>query len=171
MNKIIFLCVCCLITGCSKPLVIDDAIGPTKENLVAVGYGAMNQYLDYPEPQQHLLAIRAAKLDAYRSLAEELYGTEIRSNTTVRDMAVQNDSYRSYVHAVVRGARLRNVTLKSEGIYEAEVELRWHTALIGCLQAPSADCYAQYELALERSWALGRQSQCNNDCWPGSIGF
>ncbi len=133
-----------ILTGCTAPLWVKAPPPEEPPIIVSVGYGTMNPYSDYPEPQQHLLAIRAAKLDAYRGLAEEVYGTEIRGQTTVRDMAVQNDSYRSYVDAIVRGAKLRSVNLKAEGIYEAEVELQLTPWLYRCLREPVASCYGSH---------------------------
>lgn len=130
-----------LLFGCTTHIVeVAQEPSPEPQVYTAVGYGFESSYKNYPDGQRRVLAIRAAKLDAYRSLAEEFQGTRIRGVTTVKDMAVENDSYRSYVDAVVRGARLGVVTPKGEGVYEAEVQLRLDTPVLSCLRSPTVHC-------------------------------
>mgnify|MGYP000091252875 CR=1 FL=1 len=88
----------------------------------ATGYGAPPPKY-YPENQRRLLAMRASKIDAYRALAETVNGLRIRGGTTVGDMVVQQDRYRVFVDAYVRGARILSVTANDDGNYETTVEL------------------------------------------------
>jgi len=111
--------------------------------LKAVGYGVESDYMNYPAPRKRLLAIRAAKLDAYRSLAEMLYGTRITGVTTVKDAAIESDHFRAYIDAVVRGAQLLALTPKGEGIYEAELELKINEDLYNCFARLTPDCIGQ----------------------------
>jgi hypothetical protein len=92
----------------------------------AIGYGAESTFSGYTRGQKRLLALRAAKLDAYRSLAEQLYGVRIYGNTTVSAMMTKHDSFRAFIDATIRGARIISITPMSDGNYEttAEVELR-----------------------------------------------
>lgn len=55
--------------------------------------------------QEKLLAQRAATADAYRQLAETVYGVRIDAETVVRDFIVENDLVRTRVDAVVKGAQ------------------------------------------------------------------
>lgn len=89
----------------------------------AVGYGTESLYEAYTPGQRRLMAIRASKLDAYRSLAEQLNGVKIEGNTTVGAMAVKSDSFRSRVNALVRGARVVSVTPMADSNYETVVEV------------------------------------------------
>ncbi len=119
---------------------------PTKvkvKRLKAVGYGVESDYMNYPPPRKRLLAIRAAKVDAYRNLAEMLYGTRITGMTTVRDAAIESDRFRAYIDAVVRGAQLLALTPKGEGIYEAELELEINESLYRCFARLTPDCIGQ----------------------------
>lgn len=109
----------------------------------AVGYSSMSNFDKYPLPQRKLLAIRGAKLDAYRNLAEELYGVRIRSNTTVKDMMIKSDSFRSYIDAMVRGAHVNTVTAKDDGVYEVEISLSLTEDLYACITHKSIECYQQ----------------------------
>ena len=58
---------------------------------------------------QRLLAIRASKLDAYRALAERIYGIGISGSSTVKDFALQSDGFAAIVESYVRGARVVSV--------------------------------------------------------------
>ena len=92
----------------------------------AIGYGAESTFTGYTRGQKRLLALRAAKLDAYRALAEQLYGVRIYGNTTVSAMMTKHDSFRAYIDATIRGARIISITPMSDGNYEttAEIEIR-----------------------------------------------
>lgn len=96
---------------------------PAPARLLAVGYGAQGNYSQYSHGQQQLMAMRAAQVDAYRNLAEQVYGFRVWGNTAVSAFATQNDSVRTYVDAFIRGARVVNMTSIANGNYEATVEL------------------------------------------------
>lgn len=53
-----------------------------------------------------LLAKRAAEADAYRKLAEAVYGLEINSQTYVKDFVAESDDIRTDVDAFIKGIRL-----------------------------------------------------------------
>lgn len=91
--------------------------------ITATGYGATGNFDGYSTGQRRLMAMRASKLDAYRALAEQVYGVRIKGNTTVGALVAQNDGYRVYVDAYLRGARVVSVTPMAEGNYETEVEI------------------------------------------------
>ena len=91
--------------------------------ITGVGYGSESTYEGYTPGQRRLMAIRAAKLDAYRSLAEQLYGIKIDSNTAVSTLTAQTDSFRARVNAVVRGARIVSITPMADHNYETVLEV------------------------------------------------
>jgi len=91
--------------------------------ITGIGYGAESTYAAYTSGQRRLMAIRASKLDAYRALAEQLYGIKIDSNTSVSTLTAKNDSFRARVNAVVRGARVVSVTPMADHNYETVLEV------------------------------------------------
>jgi outer membrane protein FlgP len=91
--------------------------------VTAVGYGATSAFEGYTKGQQRLMAIRAAKLDGYRAIAEQIHGVRINGNTTVSAMMAKNDNFRVYIDAFIRGARVVSVTPMSEGNYETVMEI------------------------------------------------
>jgi hypothetical protein len=94
-----------------------------RDTLVGTGYAVIDvQSSEYPA-QRRLLAIRAAKLDAYRSLTEQVYGQYVDSSTTVADMVVRSDSFRGRVEGVVYGATLVAIEPRSSDTYEVTLAL------------------------------------------------
>jgi hypothetical protein len=69
------------------------------------------------------MAIRASKLDAYRSLTEQVYGQQLDASSTVADMVVTNDTFRTKVEGVIYGARLVSITPIGEDTYETTLSL------------------------------------------------
>lgn len=98
---------------------------PSSVRVSAVGYGSTSALTGLTPGQKKLLGMRASKMDAYRSMAEQVAGVRVTGNTTVADMMSKNDGLRVAVDAYVRGARVVTVTPMSDGNYETilEVEL------------------------------------------------
>ena len=69
------------------------------------------------------MAIRAARMDALRDLAEQVHGIRLSSTTTIRDAVVQDDSMTALVDGTIRGARTVRVTPKGTDSYEVEMML------------------------------------------------
>lgn len=69
------------------------------------------------------MAIRAARLSAYRDLTEQIHGMKISAQTTVIDAVVQNDSLRGQVKGVVRGARTVRINPMGSDTYEVVLEI------------------------------------------------
>ena len=99
------------------------ALVERREALTATGYAVISVQSHRNTAQQRLLAIRAAKLDAYRSLAEQVYGVRLDANATVADMVVQNDTFRVRVEGVIFGAKLVSITPTGDDTYETTLSL------------------------------------------------
>lgn len=108
------------------------AAAPAVKTFVATGYGSQNAFGRYTVGQRKLMAMRAAEVDAYRKLAEQVYGFNVDGNTTVADFVAQNDNVRAWVEAFIRGARIVEVVPAGDGNYKATVELSGATRLIDC---------------------------------------
>lgn len=84
------------------------------------------------------MAIRASRLDAYRALVEQVYGVRVTSNTTVAGLVAQNDSFRVYVDAYLRGAKVLSVTPMAEGNYETVLEIELGESFYDAMSQPAA---------------------------------
>ncbi len=108
------------------PAVAPTMIAPIvekRETFMATGYAVISVQNHKNPAQQRLLAIRASKLDAYRSLTEQVYGQQLDANTTVADMTVLNDTFRTRVEGVIYGANLVSITPVGEDTYETTLSL------------------------------------------------
>jgi len=94
-----------------------------RETLTATGYAVISVQNHRNPAQQRLMAIRAAKLDAYRSLTEQVYGQQLDATTTVADMMVQSDTFRAKVEGVIYGAVLVSITPAGDDTYETTLSL------------------------------------------------
>lgn len=97
-----------------------------RETLMATGYAVISVQNHKNPSQQRLLAIRASKLDAYRSLTEQVYGQQLDASTTVADMTVMSDTFRAKVEGVIYGATMVSITPVGEDTYETTLSLDQH---------------------------------------------
>jgi hypothetical protein len=95
-----------------------------RRSILATGYAVISiQHHDNPA-QQRLLSIRASKLDAYRTLMEQVYGQYLDVTTTVGEMVVESDSFRARVQGVIYGAQLVSITPVGDDTYETTLSLK-----------------------------------------------
>jgi hypothetical protein len=94
-----------------------------RETITATGYAVISVQQSKNPAQQRLMAIRASKLDAYRTLTEQVYGQQLDANSTVADMMVTNDTFRTKVEGVIYGARLVSITPVGDDTYETTLSL------------------------------------------------
>jgi len=99
-----------------------DAQGVIKKKMMASGYGAPPARLLSPI-QKRLLALRAAKLDAIRALAEQVSGIRIWGGATVSDLALKSDRLHMQLDAFIRGARVVSLNQMRDGSYEVVMAL------------------------------------------------
>lgn len=91
--------------------------------LWALGHPVVSAQDPAKEAQNKLLAKRAAEADAYRKLAECVYGVKINSETSVRDFVTESDQIRSAVDTFIRGIRLGPPRYYEDGVCEVEAEV------------------------------------------------
>lgn len=127
MNKLtISALLLTLLPGCS--LVSDrhvewETVEPQRfPVLKAVGYAPLNQQPGASEQERMLMAMKASKLEAYRELAEQVYGQRIDAQANMQQMMVGNDQLSSSVSGIIRGARVVK-TYPVGDVYATELEL------------------------------------------------
>lgn len=118
-----------VLTGCSTTnekynAAVLAEMSDRNTNILATGYAVISiQPHDNPA-QQRLLSIRASKLDAYRSLVEQVYGQYLDANTTIAQMVVESDDFRARVQGVIYGANLVSITPVGDDTYETTLSLK-----------------------------------------------
>jgi hypothetical protein len=73
---------------------------------------------------QKIMAKRAAEMDAYRNLAARIMGEQIDSETTVKDMALENDEVIKSLSNIVKGANPTKISFKPTGDCEVTMEVK-----------------------------------------------
>jgi hypothetical protein len=94
-----------------------------RETITATGYAVITVQNSKNASQQRLMAIRASKLDAYRNLTEQVFGQQVDASSTVADMVVLNDTFRTKVEGIIYGAQLVSITPVGEDTYETTLSL------------------------------------------------
>ncbi len=132
-----------LMPACTTVTAPPLSIQPNR-TLSAIGYGTVEKSDKYSRSQIKLMAMRASKMDAYRSLAEQLNGMQLRGQTKVDDMEVTYDSYQVFLNAYLRGARVKRTSPIGSDIYagddmfETVVELDLTPRFYECINGSSA---------------------------------
>ena len=88
----------------------------------AVGIGAVPDR-SVGKANARPLAMRAAKVDAYRNLLEITKGVQIDSATTVKDFMVESDIINSKVEGLVKGAQQVKTEYMSDGTVEVTLRM------------------------------------------------
>ena len=83
-----------------------------------------NSAIPGSEGHQKIMAKRAAEMDAYRRLAARMMGQKINSDTTVRDMCLQNDQVVAKLSQVLKAATPTNIKYLDDGSCEVTMEIK-----------------------------------------------
>lgn len=90
--------------------------------LRSIGYAPISAQPGETAQIKNVMAMRASKLDAYRELAEQVYGYQIQGQSSMKNLVANDDKTRSRVEGVIRGAKV----IKSYAVgdtYATELEL------------------------------------------------
>ncbi len=91
--------------------------------LNAVGYAPINAQNGIDPSSKRLMAIKASKLDAYRELAEQVYGQKVDGEQALSNLVLTNNQLKSSVEGVIRGARVIKTYPVGDDTYATELEL------------------------------------------------
>ena len=91
--------------------------------ITATGYAVISIQHHSVQAQQRLLAIRASKLDAYRGLSEQVFGQYLDATTTVADMVIKSDVFRTKVEGIIYGAKVVSINPVGDDTYETTLSL------------------------------------------------
>ena len=83
LSSVFVLLASCTMTEDEYNAAVVETLVSDKGNILATGYAVISVQPHDNPAQQRLLSIRASKLDAYRSLMEQVYGQYLDASTTV----------------------------------------------------------------------------------------
>jgi hypothetical protein len=94
------------------------------EVLTAVGYSSITDQSGRDNQEKQIKAMRASKLDAYRELAEQIYGMRISGRSDVQNQRLYDEETFGAVDGVVRGAEVvRAYTVGDSYITELRLDI------------------------------------------------
>jgi hypothetical protein len=123
LSSVFALLASCTMTEDEYNAAVVETLVSDKGNILATGYAVISVQPHDNPAQQRLLSIRASKLDAYRSLMEQVYGQYLDASTTVGQLVVENDTFRTRVQGVIYGAHLVSITPVGDDTYEVTMSL------------------------------------------------
>tara|TARA_R110001583_G_scaffold63563_1_gene185916 strand:+ start:208 stop:687 length:480 start_codon:yes stop_codon:yes gene_type:complete len=77
-----------------------------KYEFVSIGYATMSAQIGATDDIKMLNAIKASKLEAYKELAEQVYGVMLSSENSVKQYQLQSGALKTKVKGLVRGAKV-----------------------------------------------------------------
>ncbi|CCQ10722.1 Flagellar protein FlgP [Pseudoalteromonas luteoviolacea B = ATCC 29581] len=126
LSSILLGCAVVFVSACSS--VFDkhieyEYVEPSNYPVLkGIGYAPLSSQPGTSDTEKMLMAIKASKLEAFRELAEQVYGHKIASNLTVERAVAGSDQLQGQVQGIIRGAKV----IKSYAVgdvYATEVEL------------------------------------------------
>jgi hypothetical protein len=119
----VLLMVLFLIAGCVTNEYPYSAPGGINDRVVGVGYAVINAQPGNSPEEKRLMAIKVSKLEAYKSLAEQLYGQYLESRGSLRNLKMEEEALVSRVEGLIVGARVVSIKPISTDSYETILEI------------------------------------------------
>ena len=106
----------------------NGSVNWTAGYIEAVGIGVPpEQYIGKPNARP--MAMRAAKIDAYRNLLEITKGVQVDSATLIKDFVTQSDSINTQVSGLVQGAQVADQRYMPDGTVEVKLRMPLYGSL------------------------------------------
>jgi hypothetical protein len=107
-------------TACTQ--VVSAPQSSMDKALYGVGYAVIDVQEGASDDEKRMLAVKASKLDAYRALAEQLYGQYVEVTGQTTNGRLNDEVLRSRVEGVIYRAEL--ISVKPLGTHTYETVLR-----------------------------------------------
>ncbi|WP_070968743.1 flagellar assembly lipoprotein FlgP [Vibrio sonorensis] len=101
MRTLLFIFMALVMVGCQPLTPIDQG-----DWLTSVGYASISEQKGRNEEEKQVRAMRASKIDAYRELAEQVYGMRVSGRADLKDQRLGTELTSGAVDGVIRGAEV-----------------------------------------------------------------
>ncbi len=128
LAKVVFICIAANgMSACStffdKQVEWETVEPEHYPTLTAVGYAPIAAQLGESDSMREIMAMKASKLDAYKELAEQVYGQRINGDESLANLVLSNSQLKASVEGVIRGAKVIKTYPVGEDTYATELEL------------------------------------------------
>lgn len=105
----------------AEPIAQYEALKPSYVR--ATGYAPISLQPAQTPEHKMLLAMRASRLNAYQELTAIVHGQYVFGTTSVNDMVLQNDEFKTAVAGIIRGARTVKTYPVNDDVYATILEV------------------------------------------------
>lgn len=91
--------------------------------IIGIGLAAVQDEAETSWAERRVAAVRAAKLDALRSIAEQVHGVRYQSRSQVGGSRLGSDRFSVTAEGVISGVKFVRVEPLDSGIFQATAEL------------------------------------------------
>ncbi len=120
MKKLLMMALVLVATGCQPLQKMDNG-----NVLTAVGYASVSEQQGRNDEEKRIRAMRASKIDAYRELAEQIYGMRVSGRANLQDQKLGIEQTSGAVDGVIRGAEVvRSYPVGDSYVTELELDVR-----------------------------------------------
>ena len=91
--------------------------------LKAIGYAPISAQNGQTDTIRMLNAIKASKLDAYKELAEQVYGQRLDTQQSLANLVLSDNQLKASVEGVIRGAEVVKSYPVGDDVYATELTL------------------------------------------------
>ncbi|TKB47270.1 flagellar biosynthesis protein FlgP [Ferrimonas sediminicola] len=125
------------LVGCQNSAFVEYESVPPEDFpiLTAKGIAPISAQLGENRELKVQQAMRAAKLDAYRELAEQIYGVRVSGTGRMDQQLLQSDRFQTQVDGLVRGAEVVRLYPVGDN-YVAELKLDYRKVWLLYQQVP-----------------------------------
>lgn len=93
--------------------------------MTAVGYATISEQKGRDDHERQIRAMRASKVDAYRELAEQVYGMRVSGRAEMQDQRLGLERTSGAVDGVIRGAEVvRSYKVGDSYVTELRLDIR-----------------------------------------------
>lgn len=92
-------------------------------SITAIGFSSISIQPAKNLNQRRIMAIRAAKLDAYRSLTEQIHGIYVQGETTLAEAMLTSDKLGAAMRGTIMGAKTIKIEPTGDDTYIVELSI------------------------------------------------
>ncbi|WCE29004.1 LPP20 family lipoprotein [Vibrio sp. SCSIO 43137] len=119
MKKLFIIAFLLVAAGCQPLQTMQEA-----NVLTAVGYASISEQKGQTDEEKRVRAMRASKIDAYRELAEQIYGMRVSGRANLQDQRLGVETTSGAVDGVIRGAEVvRSYPVGDSYVTELELDI------------------------------------------------